>query len=71
MTKYYWLVYSHNNAGGGKTYVEDVTWIHPFEYMDAFIKNTNSDRSVVRNIALFNWKEITKKEFDLYKKIVS
>lgn len=60
--KYYWLVWSYNNAGNGKTLEERVTNLHPFEFM----RNHRGEmgRLVTYNIALINWKEITKKEFD-------
>lgn len=62
--KYYWLIYSYNNAGGGKTETEDVTTKHPFEYMN-MIRGKNG-RLVTYNIALLNWKEITKAEYQKF-----
>jgi hypothetical protein len=67
MKKYYWLIYSYNNAGGGKTLSEEVTTKHPFEFMNE--NRGEQGRMVVYNISLVNWKEITKPEFDLFQKL--
>ncbi len=66
--KYYWLVYSYNNAGGGKTLQEDVTKeIHPFKYMAD--ERGDKGRLAVYNITLINWKQISKEEFLLFKSL--
>jgi hypothetical protein len=62
--KYYWLVYSYNNWGDGKTYAERVTDKHPFEFMTA--ERGVRGRLAVYNITLMNFKEITKSEFDAF-----
>ncbi len=67
MRKYYWLVYSYNNAGGSKTHSEAAIYNHPFEYMNN-IRGLDG-RNVSINITLINWKEISKKEYDLFKKL--
>jgi hypothetical protein len=61
--KYYWLVYSYNNAGGSKTNVEEAVSIHPFKYMN---DKKNGTRGAIDNVTLLNWKEIRKKEFDMF-----
>lgn len=57
---YYWYMWSYNNAGEGKTYVEDVTFRHPFSEMEEQRKHLPS---ITANITLHNWKEITEVEF--------
>jgi hypothetical protein len=67
MKKYYWLVYSYNNAGGGKTFSETATDNHPFEYMKEV--RGEKGRLIIYNITLLNWKEITKSEFNMFQKM--
>lgn len=61
--KYYWYVYSHKNASGGRTYVTNVTYRHPFTQVHSIVDKDQFGS----NVALVNWKEITKEEFDLYR----
>jgi hypothetical protein len=50
--KYYWLVYIYKAVS-----------IHPFEYINDKKKGT---RGAIDNVTLLNWKEISKKEFDMF-----
>lgn len=58
--KYYWMLYSYNNIPCTyRIFNETVTDKHPFELMSMFSKN------VSMNMVLNNWREISKKEYDL------
>jgi len=64
--KYFWFMYSHINAGGTRTYVEQVNVVlHPFASMRELRAEVNN--SILVNLILHNWREITDFEYKLFK----
>lgn len=57
VTKYYWLTGMYYDGSQPKP-EEAVTTAHPFVY-----------KSQAGEFVLFNWREITKQEYDQYKKL--
>lgn len=64
-TQYWWFMWSHNNADGGKTYIEDVTFRHPFFEME---EQRRHSPGIIANVTLHNWKEISPIEYDMFYK---
>lgn len=67
--KYYWIVYSYTNAGGGRTDDQMAINMHPFLYLLKH-KEDAAEHNCRPNFFLHNWKEITEKEYwDFFKMI--
>ena len=65
--KYYWMVWSRSSiitGGYMNNSTEAVTDRHPF-----LVMRDVTDGGKIKNTVLDNWKEITLKEYNLYKSI--